>query len=92
MKDYYITYKKNGAYIEGFIENAFDDNKGTFKSTNDVKIEIESGSFSVNWFLSANIFHQTKRFGFRLWLRLMMLESIMGQQPKRWIYPNILLE
>lgn len=48
VKDYFITYKKNGAYIEGFVENAFDDNKGTFKSTNEVKIEIESGSFSVN--------------------------------------------
>jgi hypothetical protein len=47
VKDYFITYKKNGAYIEGFVENAFDDNKGTFKSTNEVKIEIESGSFSV---------------------------------------------
>ncbi|MFY7861950.1 MAG: hypothetical protein ACOVP5_06945, partial [Chitinophagales bacterium] len=48
VKDYFITYKKNGAYIEGFLENAFDDNKGTFKSTGDVKIEIEKGAFSVN--------------------------------------------
>ena len=48
VKDYFITYKKNGAYIEGFVENAFDDNKGTFKSTGDVKIEIEKGAFSVN--------------------------------------------
>ncbi len=47
VKDYFITYKKNGAYIEGFVENAFDDNKGTFKSTGNVEIEIGEDNFSV---------------------------------------------
>lgn len=47
IKDYYITYKQNGAYLEGFVENSFDDNKGSFKTNGSVEIEIGQGKFGI---------------------------------------------
>lgn len=47
IRDYFITYKLNKPYIEGFVENTFDNNKGTFKSTGTVEIEIGEGKFKI---------------------------------------------
>ncbi len=47
IKDYYITYKQNGAYLEGFVENTFDDNKRSFKTSGSVEIEIGEGKFGI---------------------------------------------
>jgi hypothetical protein len=48
IRDYFITYKLNKPYIEGFVENNFDENKGSFKSTGTVEIEIGVGKFMIS--------------------------------------------
>ena len=47
FRDYFITYRYNKPYIEGFVENSFDDNKGSFKTTGNVEIEIGEGKFGI---------------------------------------------
>ena len=47
VKDYFITYKKEGMYILGSVESPFSEGNGQFKSSKSVTIDISDNKFSI---------------------------------------------
>lgn len=48
VRDYFIQYRKDGAYIIGSVESPFTDGNGSFKSSSSVNIDITDGKLVIS--------------------------------------------
>lgn len=47
VKDFFIKYRQEGAYIIGSVESPFADGHGNFKSSKSTTIDISDGKFAI---------------------------------------------
>lgn len=47
IKDFYITYKKSGKYLEGKVESNFSTSNGSFKAMKSIEINLDDKDFWI---------------------------------------------